>query len=78
MARNAMANSRNDGGVDMVKDEDLLEISLNQGGSLKQNLILRFSCANLPDMDKNWGSKSDPFVVLWSLEGKDMTRKLVG
>ena len=61
----------------MVKDEDLLEISLNQG-ALKQKLILRFSCAKLPDMDKNWGSKSDPFVVLWSLEGKEMTRKLVG
>ena len=40
--------------------------------------MLRFSCQNLPDLDKNWGSKSDPFVVLYSLEGKEKTKKLVG
>lgn len=75
MSRQGQAPTRNDGGIDMVKDEDLLDITLNQG-TLKQNLILRFSCANLPDLDKNWGSKSDPFIVLWSLDKGQ--KKLVG
>jgi hypothetical protein len=40
--------------------------------------MLRFSCQNLPDLDGNFRSKSDPFVVLYSLEGKEKTKKLVG
>ena len=77
MARYGKAPTRGDGGINVINEQDLLEISLNQS-ALKQNLMLRFSCQNLPDLDKNWGSKSDPFVVLYSLEGKEKTKKLVG
>ena len=77
MARDGKAPTRSDGGINIITDEDLIELSLNQS-ALKQNLMLRFSCQNLPDLDKNWGSKSDPFVVLYSLEGKELTKKLVG
>ena len=43
MARDGKAPTRSDGGINMITDEDLIELSLNQS-ALKQNLILRFSC----------------------------------
>jgi hypothetical protein len=38
------------------------------GDSLKQKVGLTFECSNLPNMDR--GSKTDPFVVLWEMKGK--------
>lgn len=38
------------------------------GDSLKQRVGLTFECNNLPNLDR--GSKTDPFVVLWQMNGK--------
>jgi len=38
------------------------------GDSLKQKVGLTFSCVGLPNMDR--GSKTDPFVVLWQMNGR--------
>ena len=48
---------------------DLIEASiegLNPMSSLKQRVELTFQASDLPDLDV--GSKTDPFVVLWSLQ----------
>ena len=39
----------------------------NPMNALKSKVSLTFSAANLPNMDS--GSKTDPFVVLWELQG---------
>ena len=55
---------------DAITDE-LLSSSL-AGGGLKQTVALTFSCANLPNLDS--GSKTDPFLVLWQMNGKQQQR----
>ena len=42
------------------------------GDSLKQKVGLTFECANLPNLDR--GSKTDPFVVLWEMKGKQKSK----
>ena len=56
--------------ADGITDE-LLHSSLD-GGGLKQTVSLTFSCADLPNLDS--GSKTDPFLVLWQLNGKQKQR----
>jgi hypothetical protein len=53
-------------GADGITDE-LLSASL-AGGGLKQTVALTFSCKDLPNLDS--GSKTDPFIVLWQLNGR--------
>jgi len=47
---------------------DILEASISNSNSvhdLKQRIELSFEALNLPNLDI--GSKSDPFLVLWSI-----------
>ena len=64
--------------ISSISDAELLANFKGDEMELKQNLILSFSCKDLPNMDKD--SKSDTFVVLWFLrgKGKDETRNKIG
>jgi len=43
-------------------------LSGTPGDSLKQRVGLTFECTNLPNLDV--GSKTDPFVVIWQMNGR--------
>jgi len=54
--------------------DDVLDLALNQNpmNSLKSQVELRFEAENLKNLD--CGTKSDPFVVLWSIQDGRKTR----
>ena len=55
--------------------DDVLELALGKSAmDLKQKVILRFKCHNLPNLDK--GSKSDAFCVLWLIDKQARKIKL--
>ena len=47
-------------------DDDHLDALLNQANAaLKQKLLLKFECENLPNLDTH--SKTDPFCVVYKM-----------
>ena len=58
-------------------NNDVLDMALQQSNpmnALKSKVSLTFSASKLPNMDT--GSKTDPFIVLWELQGTQ--KKQVG
>ena len=53
-------------GADAITDEALGLLDQNAG--LKQKVGLTFSCSDLPNLDAR--SKTDAFIVLWSINGR--------
>ena len=62
--------------IESISDEALAAATMDAMAGLKQKLILSFSCKDLPNMDKT--SKSDCFIVLWYLKGKNLMKVKVG
>ena len=57
-----------------INDADLERLTNEMANSLKQKLILHFSCANLLNLDKK--GKSDPFIIFSKMNTNNIKEKI--